>query len=149
MNYIRQFSATEKVIFGIFVIAAFVTMLIMAARLSNQFTVKIPAYGGTLNEGVIGLPRSINPVLALSDVDRDISAVVYSGLTKYDNGAIVKDLAQSYTISADGLIYTFKLQPHLTFHDGSPLTTEGCPSILYQFRGLLEIGRINSVYIEC
>ncbi len=124
MNYIRQFSATEKVIFGIFVIAAFVTMLIMAARLSNQFTVKIPAYGGTLNEGVIGLPRSINPVLALSDVDRDISAVVYSGLTKYDNGAIVKDLAQSYTISADGLIYTFKLQPHLTFHDGSPLTTE-------------------------
>lgn len=124
LNYIRQFSATEKVIFGIFVIAAFVTMLIMAARLSNQFTVEIPAYGGTLNEGVIGLPRSINPILALSDVDRDISAVMYSGLTKYDNGRIISDLAESYTISPDGLTYTFKLKPHLTFHDGSALTTE-------------------------
>lgn len=99
-------------------------MLIMAARLSNQYTVEIPAYGGTLREGVIGLPRSINPVLALSDADRDISALVYSGLTKYDKGNIVSDLAQSYKISDDGLTYTFKLKPHLTFHDGSSLTTE-------------------------
>lgn len=124
LNYIRQFSATEKAIFGVFVIAAFVAMLIMASRLNDQFTVDIPAYGGRLNEGVIGLPRSINPVLALGDVDRDLSALIYSGLTKYHNGNIVTDLAQSYAVSKDGLTYTFKLKPHLTFHDGSPLTTE-------------------------
>lgn len=96
----------------------------MVISLSNRFTVEIPTYGGTLREGVIGLPRSINPVLALSDVDRDISALIYSGLTKYDNGKIVNDLAKSYTISSDGLTYTFKLKPNLSFHDGRPLTTE-------------------------
>ncbi len=124
LNYIRQFSATEKVVFGICVIAAAVTMIIMAARLNNQFSIEIPAYGGTLNEGVIGLPRSINPVLALGDVDRDLSALIYSGLTKYSNGKIVGDLAQSFNVSADGLTYTFKLRPELAFHDGTPLTTD-------------------------
>jgi peptide/nickel transport system substrate-binding protein len=124
LNYIRQFSATEKVVFGIFVIAAAVTMIIMAARLNSTFSVEIPAYGGSLNEGVIGLPRSINPVLALGDVDRDLSALIYSGLTRYSKGKIVGDLAQSFKVSADGLTYTFKLKPDLTFHDGTPLTTE-------------------------
>ncbi len=124
LNYIRQFSATEKVVFGIFVIAALVTMLIMAFKVNNRFIVQVPAYGGQLNEGVIGLPRSINPILAISDVDRDISALVYSGLTRYDNGTIVGDLAASYSISNDGLVYTFKLKPGLAFHDGEPLTTE-------------------------
>ncbi len=99
-------------------------MIIMAARLSSQYTVEIPAYGGTLHEGVIGLPRSINPVLALSDVDSDLTALIYSGLTKHVDGTIVNDLAKSYAISNDGLTYTFKLKPNLTFHDGSPLTTE-------------------------
>lgn len=124
LEYIRQFSATEKVIFGVFVIMALVTMIIMAAKLNGQLTVEVPAYGGELREGVIGLPRSINPILAISDVDRDISALVYAGLTRYDNGSIVRDLAASYTISTDGLTYTFKLRPGLTFHDGTPLTTE-------------------------
>jgi peptide/nickel transport system substrate-binding protein len=36
---------------------------------------------------------------------------------------IVGDLAQSWTISADGLIYTFKLFEGVKFHDGSPLTS--------------------------
>jgi peptide/nickel transport system substrate-binding protein len=124
LNYIRQFSATEKFVFGFFVISALISMLIMANRLNNQFSTEVPAYGGTLREGVIGLPRNINPVLALSDVDRDLSALIYSGLTKYDNGKIVTDLAQSYKVSSDGLTYTFKLKPDLNFHDGSALTAE-------------------------
>lgn len=124
LNYIRQFSATEKVVFGFFVIAAIISMLIMANRLNNQFSTEMPTYAGTLREGVIGLPRNINPVLALSDVDRDLSALIYSGLTKYDNGKIVTDLAQSYKVSSDGLTYTFKLKPDLNFHDGSALTAE-------------------------
>ncbi|OHA16621.1 MAG: hypothetical protein A3C79_01710 [Candidatus Taylorbacteria bacterium RIFCSPHIGHO2_02_FULL_45_28] len=96
----------------------------MLARLNEQFTIEIPAYGGILHEGIIGLPRSVNPVLALSDVDRDIGALVYAGLTKYDDGKIVTDLAQSYSISKDGLTYTFKLKPNLRFQDGNTLTTE-------------------------
>jgi peptide/nickel transport system substrate-binding protein len=50
----------------------------------------------------------------------------YSLLVKFDGtekSQIVGDLAQSWTISADGLIYTFKLFEGVKFHDGSPLTS--------------------------
>jgi peptide/nickel transport system substrate-binding protein len=50
---------------------------------------------------------------------------VYEGLVKYANGTtqIVPALAQSWTISPDGLTYTFKLRPNVTFHDGTPVNS--------------------------
>ncbi len=124
LGYIHQFSATEKAIFGLFCIAAIASALIMAKSINDRFTVEVPAYGGMLREGIIGLPRNINPVLAITDADKDVSALVYSGLMKYSGGKLIPDLAQSYTISKDGLVYTFTLKPHLTFQDGEPLTAE-------------------------
>src|SRR3989454_582189 len=37
---------------------------------------------------------------------------------------VIPDLAQSWTISADGLTYTFSLREGVQFHDGAPLTAE-------------------------
>ncbi len=124
LNYIKQFSATEKVVFGVFVIIAFISTLIMAESVNNHFSTEVPAYGGTLREGVVGLPRSINPILAVTDVDRDLSMLIYSGLMKYSDGKIIPDIAKSYTISNDGLIYTFKLKPGVSFQDGTSLTAD-------------------------
>ncbi|MFA6423640.1 MAG: ABC transporter substrate-binding protein [Patescibacteria group bacterium] len=86
--------------------------------------VDVPAFGGELREGQIGLPRSINPVLAVSDVDRDLTTLVYSGLTRYYNGSFIPDLAKSWTISSDGLTYDFILKDNLIFQDSKPLTTD-------------------------
>ena len=33
-------------------------------------------------------------------------------------------LAEDYTVSEDGLVYTFTLKPGVTFHSGKPLTSE-------------------------
>lgn len=95
----------------------------MAISVSDHFKVEIPGTGGELKEGVVGLPHMINPVLAVTDVDRDISALTYSGLMRYANGSLVTDLAQSYKVSDDGLVYTFELRPKIYFSDGTPLTT--------------------------
>ena len=87
--------------------------------------VDVPTAGGTLTEGVIGLPRFINPILAISDSDRDLTALIYSGLVKATpKGTLVPDLAESYTISPDGRTYTFVLKSDLKFHDNTPITAD-------------------------
>ena len=122
---IGSFSCKEKktllILAGLFV----VSFLWFVQSVNQEFKVNVPAHGGTLTEGIIGTPRLINPVLAISDADRDITELVYSGLIrKMPDGEIVPDLASSYEISNDGLSYTFTLKDDLIFHDGKPLTTE-------------------------
>jgi peptide/nickel transport system substrate-binding protein len=49
----------------------------------------------------------------------------YEGLLRYapSSTKIVGSLADSWTVSADRLTYTFKLHPGVTFHSGAPLTS--------------------------
>lgn len=124
LGIIKSFSATEKVVFSVLVIVALISSLILARGANQAFLTSIPSHGGRLSEGVVGLPRSINPVLAFTDVDLDLSNLIYSGLMKYEGGKLVPDLAKKYTISEDGLTYTFTLKDELRFHDGVPLTTD-------------------------
>lgn len=85
----------------------------------------VAANGGSLTEGIIGTPRFINPLLAASDADRDMVALVYSGLMRVGpDGQLIPDLASDYTVSEDGLTYTFTLRDNLSWHDGKPLTTD-------------------------
>jgi peptide/nickel transport system substrate-binding protein len=50
---------------------------------------------------------------------------VYEGLVRYkpNSTEIEGALASSWTISPDGLTYTFKLRPNMTFHDGTPVNS--------------------------
>lgn len=94
---------------------------------SKSFSVQVPTYGGTLTEGILGSPRFINPVLATSDIDQDITQIIYSGLVrKISDGSlesqIIPDLASSYTVSEDGKTYSFTLHDNAVFHDGKPVT---------------------------
>lgn len=104
--------------------AALVTTIIMTGSINSYFMVQVPAYGGELHEGMIGLPRNVNPVLAINDIDRDISSLIYSGLMKWSNGELTTDLAKSYKISEDGLSYSFTLRDDIRFQDGTLLTTD-------------------------
>lgn len=124
MELVRKFSATELVVFSVLALVACIAALTLAFRVNRLFMVEIPDRGGSLNEGVIGIPRFINPVLATSDVDRDLTALIYSGLMKNKNGELTNDLAASYKISADGLIYDFTIKPDARFHDGQPVTAD-------------------------
>ena len=123
-GYFRQFSSTEKAIFGTLAIAAVVAAIIMAGNVNAYFMTEVPGYGGNLREGVIGLPHTINPVLAVTDVDHDLSALIYSGLMRYKDGSLVPDIARSYDVSSDGLVYTFSLRNDVRFQDGTALTAD-------------------------
>jgi peptide/nickel transport system substrate-binding protein/oligopeptide transport system substrate-binding protein len=78
--------------------------------------------------------RLAGPALGPETLDpaqmRDLSSVtllrqIYRGLVYFDDELNpVPELAESFDISGDGLTYTFKLRPGITFHDGSPITAD-------------------------
>lgn len=79
----------------------------------------------TYTEAIVGKPVWINPLLAASQADRDLTSLVFSGLTRVDEyGQPVPDLAESWESSSDGLTYTFHLRTDVTWHDGTPFTSD-------------------------
>ncbi len=109
-------------------IGAGATLLVVAlVYLAFTYTtVTVPAPGGTYVEGVAGFPQTINPLLAAyNDVDRDLCALVYSGLTRMNaQGEVEPDLALKWETSLDGLTYVFHLRSGLRWSDGAPLTAD-------------------------
>lgn len=93
-------------------------------RVSQSFTTEVPTSGGVFTEGSIGSPRFINPLLATSKADRDLTALVFAGLLKATPNGLEPELAESYSVSQDGLSYRFVLKQNLTFHDGTPVTAD-------------------------
>ena len=100
-----------------------------------------PARGGVLTEGIVGIPRFINPALAITRADQDTVALVYSGLMKIDvEGTLVPDIAESITLSEDGKTYTIVVRKDRTFHDGTPLTAR---DVVYTY-SLVQDGDLKS-----
>ncbi|MBP6884037.1 MAG: ABC transporter substrate-binding protein [Candidatus Pacebacteria bacterium] len=120
-----SFSKNEWVIFSGFFLMLVVTTLVMLQSLNKSFMVSVPMPGGSVSEGIIGTPRFINPILAFSDADMDLTTLVYSGLMrKTSDGTLTPDLASGYEVSKDGLTYTFTLKDNITFHNGDPVTPD-------------------------
>lgn len=126
-------------------IGLFLSLLL---QISNRFTITIPDYGGTLEEGVIGAPRFINPFLAASDTDRMLSTLLFSGLLGYNERLeLTPLLAESYTLSPDEKSAQFTLRENLRFSDGSPLTSADI-LFSYQTYKTLGTGEMQSLSIE-
>ena len=67
--------------------------------------------------GTSQFPPTFNPLL------NDVRVWLYDGLVRFDADVNpIPDLAESWEISEDGLVYTFKLREDVVFHDGTPLT---------------------------
>jgi len=80
----------------------------------------IPAQ--TFTEGVVGQPASFLPTRAVSDNDKAISRLLYRGLFKYDNfGTLIPDLAELWTVSDEGLVYTVTIKDNQYWSDGSKI----------------------------
>ena len=103
---------------------AFLSVLLGYLSL-NTTSIERPDVGGTYIEGMIGRPNAVNPVMLYNDVDRDLAALVFNGLTRAsENGNLQPDLASRWTIAPDGLVYTFTLRSNIQWHDGAPFRAE-------------------------
>jgi len=85
-----------------------------------------PRRGGTLDFAVDAEPGNYDCHANISFAFLHPVAPHYSTLLKFDGAAypqVKGDLAESWSVSADKLTYTFKLRPGVVFHDGSRLTS--------------------------
>jgi peptide/nickel transport system substrate-binding protein len=124
-RYIRSLSSGDRLIANILGGLVLLACLVTLIAFTRTFMVAEPAYGGTLTEGVVGTPRFINPLLAISDTDRDLTALTYAGLMGHDaNGGLIPVLASGYEESTDGKVYTFTLRANAKFSDNTPVTAD-------------------------
>ncbi|MGO4451067.1 ABC transporter substrate-binding protein, partial [Phyllobacterium sp. TAF24] len=71
--------------------------------------------------GIVLEPPHLDPTAgAATAIGEVVYANVFEGLTRIDSkGAVLPALAESWTVSEDGKVYTFKLHKDVKFHDGT------------------------------
>ncbi|HXK35984.1 MAG TPA: ABC transporter substrate-binding protein [Candidatus Paceibacterota bacterium] len=123
----KVLSKRERYAMVILVLVAALSLVAIPIGTFYHFTESVPADGGKLVEGIVGEPRLVNPLLAqTSDADRDLVALVFSGLYRYNgDGRLVPDLAKSLPeITSDGLTYSVTLRDDALWHDNLPVTAD-------------------------
>lgn len=93
--------------------------------------------------GVALEPPMLDPTAGAAEaIDIVVYQNIFEGLTRIDqNGAVQPGLAESWTISDDGLTYTFKLHDGVTFHDG---TTFDADDVKFTFDRILSADSVNA-----
>ncbi|WP_170326307.1 ABC transporter substrate-binding protein [Ruegeria arenilitoris] len=71
-------------------------------------------------------PPHLDPTSAAAQaIDSVVYTNIFEGLTRFmGDGSVVPGLAESWEISEDGTVYTFKLHDGVTFHDGTTMDAE-------------------------
>lgn len=118
------------------VFLALAVAIVMAGQQTGLFTapgagggislgsgISLPSGPTTLTEGVVGLPAQPLPLFAKSGADRAIVALTYRALTRLDlGGAPGPDLASAWSVSDDGLTWSFTIDPAAAWEDGTPVS---------------------------
>ena len=69
--------------------------------------------------------KVVDPITNTAAITLLHSYMIYDTLYAFDDQSRPQpQMVESHSVSADGLVYTFKLRPGQTFHDGSAVTTK-------------------------
>jgi peptide/nickel transport system substrate-binding protein len=90
-----------------------------------------------------GLPMNLDPHQVFDVPMQTLMLNAYDNLYRYegDPPKVVPWLAESYTVSPDGLTWDFKLRPGIKFHDGSEMTAA---DVVYSFQRMLALAMAPS-----
>ncbi|MDR7485882.1 MAG: ABC transporter substrate-binding protein [Armatimonadota bacterium] len=86
-----------------------------------------PKYGGSLvKTDIYGDPQNLDPMVGVRVATIMVTMNIYDGLVKFDpvRGRIIPDIAERWTTSPDGRMYTFTLRRGVLFHNGREVTAE-------------------------
>jgi len=113
---------------GMMAASAVGTGLLGGSIPSSAFAQNVePKRGGRLRVAFDSSSASdtLDPARAVSGIDQTRVRVVYNGLLRLDeNLSVGPELATEYSVSDDGLTYTFRLRSGVVFHDGTPFSAD-------------------------
>lgn len=96
---------------------------------------KTPKVGGILNAIAVGEPTTLVPLLDSNTRTRVISTKILEGLVKFDEKFNPRPvLATAWSISQDGLRYTFNLRQGVKWHDGKDFSSADVRFSLLAFK---------------
>jgi peptide/nickel transport system substrate-binding protein len=92
--------------------------------------------GGTLKVGLQADPAELDPHKTSLTAAWHVIEHIYDGLVSVSPALTpVPALAESWEISADGTVYTFKLRPGVKFHNGREMTAD---DVKYSFERIID-----------
>lgn len=99
---------------------------------------KAPAEPTSFRLGSSAAFDTLNPLSSYMQVTYEFFMLVYDSLVNYDeNFEAVPNLAKEWSVSEDGLTWTFKLVENVKWHDGQPFTSE---DVKFTYDLMLETG---------
>lgn len=106
---------------------------------SEDNSSKEPELGGSVVVGVQQDIDSLDPHKATAAGTKEILFNIFEGLVKPDeNGNLINAVASDYTVSDDGLVYTFTIRDGIKFHNGNAVTVNDVKYSLERASGLLD-----------
>jgi oligopeptide transport system substrate-binding protein len=89
------------------------------------------------------MPKSLDPARASAAPETDVVRAIYEGLTEVDPNTLeaVPAVAQDWSVSEDGLTWTFTLREDARWSNGKPVTA---PDFVRSWRRLLDLGEITA-----
>jgi len=123
---------SDKLFLRILFFSLLFLSILFVSNFNRNHSFPTPTRGGTLIEGIVGIPRFVNPALAITRADQDTVSLLYSGLLRIDSsGNLAPDIAESINLSEDGTEYNIVVRKDQTFHDGRPITAH---DVVYTFK---------------
>src|SRR6476646_4606562 len=105
--------------YGLLVLAVFVLIA------GNALTTEAQKKGGVLRVGNLGEPPSLDAHWTTASITETLTNHIYEGLYSLDrDNKPIPMLAESHTVSKDGLTYTFKLRQGVKFHNGKEMSSD-------------------------
>ncbi|MFH1255321.1 MAG: ABC transporter substrate-binding protein [bacterium] len=139
LKYVGKYlNPAERLAVNICLAAIILSLIFLAAGFYKTHLRLIPVNGGDYAEGSVGSIKYINPLYStVSDLDSDITALVYSSLFKRnENAELAGDLAEGYEISPDGKTYTIRIRTDAIWHNGGKLTVD---DVIFTFEAIKNI----------
>jgi peptide/nickel transport system substrate-binding protein len=101
------------------------------------------ADGGLLRLRMNGDINSVDPIATTNYTIRNSSYLIYDTLFSMNSKFEVKpQMAEGYTVSDDGLVYTITLREGLKFHDGSTVTAEDAVASIQRWGKADGLGKV-------